>query len=181
MSFAGVDATGTSGSGAIGATRSANAASGAPTASLTTTRANSWVFGVGNDYDNAVGRTLGANQTSVHQFLSSAGDTYWVQSHNAPTPVSGTNVTINDIAPTTDRYNLSIVEILPSSGTGATFSLSGTITPAAAGSGATLTLLYPPGTARRDTRQFHHPGPTEVLRFPASWLQFHAHEHECHR
>jgi len=34
---------------------------------MTTTKAASLVFGVGNDWDRAVGRTLGANQTSVHQ------------------------------------------------------------------------------------------------------------------
>src|SRR6185436_19621048 len=38
VSFKGVDTTGTGGSGAIGATASANAATGAPTASLVTTR-----------------------------------------------------------------------------------------------------------------------------------------------
>jgi hypothetical protein len=122
MSFAGADITGSNGSGAIGITKTASAASGAPTALLATTRANSWVLGVGNDYDNAIARTVGTGQTMVHQFLSSAGDTYWVQRQNAPTPVSGTSVTINDTAPTTDRYDLAIVELLPSlaGGTGGT-------------------------------------------------------------
>src|SRR5262249_1652157 len=53
-----------------GATASAGAVSGAPTASLTTTRANSWVFAVGNDWDNAIARTVGANQTLVDQSLA---------------------------------------------------------------------------------------------------------------
>jgi len=112
MSFTGVDPSGTSGSGAIGATGTANASSGAPTASLVTTRDNSWVFGVGNDFDNAIARTLGPGQSLVHQFLSPAGDTYWVQMQNAPTSASGTTVVINETAPTTDRYNLTICEIL---------------------------------------------------------------------
>ena len=90
VSFAGVDTTGSNGSGAIGAVASANAKSGAPTASLTTTRDGSWVVGVGNDYDNAVGRTVGANQTMIHQYLSSSGDTYWMQRQNAPTTSAGT-------------------------------------------------------------------------------------------
>ena len=81
--------------------------------SLTTTRNNSWVLGVGNDYDNAIGRTVGANQTLVHQYLAPVGDTYWVQRQNVVTPTSGTVVTINGTAPTTDQYNLSIVEVLP--------------------------------------------------------------------
>jgi len=113
VTFSGVNTTGTGGSGAIGATGSANAASSAPSASLTTTQANSWVFGVGNDWDNAIARTVPAGQTMVHQYLATVGDTYWVQSQTAPTPVAGTVVTINDTAPTTDRYNLTIVEVLP--------------------------------------------------------------------
>ena len=97
-----------------GATGTGNSAKGAPTASLTTTRNNSWVFGVGNDWDNATARTVPAGQTMVHQYLSTLGDTYWVQSMTAPTPAAGTVVTINDTAPTGDRYNLTIVEVLPS-------------------------------------------------------------------
>jgi hypothetical protein len=139
MSFAGVDPSGTNGSGAVGATASGNGKSGGPSASLATTRNNSWVFGVGNDFDNAIGRTVGAGQTLVHQYLASTGDTYWVQRQSSPTPVSGASVTINDTAPTTDRYNLSICEILPAPGT-STWTVSGTISPAAGGSGATVSL-----------------------------------------
>jgi hypothetical protein len=78
MSFAGVDSSGINGSGAIGAVASKGASSGAPMASLVTTRNNSWLFGVGNDFDNAIARTLGSNQTMVHQYLAPVGDTYWV-------------------------------------------------------------------------------------------------------
>jgi hypothetical protein len=111
MSFTGVDTTGVNGAGAIGATVSANAKTGAPSATLVTTRNNSWVFGVGNDFDNAIARTTGTGQSVVHQDLTSTGDTYWVQMQSAPTTLSGTSVTINDTAPTTDRYNLSAVEV----------------------------------------------------------------------
>jgi hypothetical protein len=138
MSFSGIDASGTSGSGAIGATKAANANSGGPTATLVTTRNNSWVFGVGNDFDNAIPRTPGTGQSLVHQYLTSTGDTYWVQMENAPTPVSGTSVTMNDTAPTGDRYNLAIAEILPTPAP--TWSLTGTITPGATGSGTVVTL-----------------------------------------
>jgi len=112
VSFTGVNTSGTNGSGAIGATMSTNASSGAPSATLVTTHNNSWVFGVANDYDNAIARTPGANQTVIHQDLAPVGDTYWVQRQNAPTPLSGTSVTINDTAPTGDRYNLAICEVL---------------------------------------------------------------------
>jgi len=48
----------------------------------------------------------------VHQYLAPVGDTFWVQRRTASTAASGTLVTINDTAPTGDRYNLSVCEIL---------------------------------------------------------------------
>lgn len=145
VSFTGVDTTGTNGSGAIGATNSTNGASGAPTATLVTTRNNSWVFGVGNDFDNATARTPGAGQSLVHQYLTPARDTYWVQMQNAPTPSSGTSVTINDTAPTGDRYNLAICEILPA--TAPTWSISGAISPSSTGNGTSVSLSGPVSTS----------------------------------
>src|SRR5438270_472760 len=114
MSFAGVDASGTNGSGAIGMVGTGNGNPGAPTATLLTTRSGSMVIGVGNDWDNAIGRTAGTGQKLVHQDLAAVGDTYWVQMQSSPIPLSSTSVTINDTAPTTDRYNLSTVEVLAS-------------------------------------------------------------------
>jgi hypothetical protein len=113
MSFTGVNTTGTGGSGAIGAVGTGNAGPnvGAPTASLITTKDNSWVIGVGNDWDTATARTVGANQVIVHQYLSTNGDTYWVQRVTTLSP-AGTQVTVNDTAPIADRYNLSICEIV---------------------------------------------------------------------
>jgi len=102
-----VGATGT------GASAVASASSGAPTVSLTTTKAGSLVYGVGNDWDRAIARVLGANQTMVHQWVDTAvGDTLWVQPRSSPTAASGTLVTINDTSPTNDRWNLASVEIL---------------------------------------------------------------------
>ena len=126
VTFTGADPSGTNGSGAIGATSSASAAAGAPAASLVTTRNNSWVFGVGTDWDRAAARTVGLNQTMVHQFMPSVGSTYWMQRQNNPTPLMGTTVTINDTAPTNDKFNLSIVEVLSGGGSGPDFSISTT-------------------------------------------------------
>ncbi len=107
MSFRGVNtATPT------GATGSGSSASGAPTASLTTTAPNSLVVGVGNDWSNAIARTVGPGQTLVHQYLAPVGDTYWVQRTTSTVAASGTPVTINDTSPTGDRYNLTICEIV---------------------------------------------------------------------
>ena len=111
VSFSNVDTTGTNGSGAIGAVARSSSAAGAPSATLVTTRANSWVFGVGNDFDNAIPRTLDAGQTMVHQDLAPVNDTYWVQRTTTTVAAAGTSVRINDTAPTSDRYNLAICEV----------------------------------------------------------------------
>src|SRR5205085_5284540 len=140
VTFTGTDTSGSSGSGAIGNTNSGSAATGAPTASLVTTRSGSWIFGVGNDWDTPTLRTLPSTQILVHQYPATVGDCYWVQRQNAPTPSSGTTVTINDTAPTSDRYNLTVVEVLPPPPSGLTFTVSGTATPASLTSGAAATL-----------------------------------------
>ena len=113
MSFTGVNPA-----GAIGATATKGASTGAPSASLVTMGNNSWVLGVGNDFDKATARTVGAGQVLIHQYLTSTGDTYWVQMLGTPIAASGTAVTINDTAPTKDSYNLAIVEILSDGSSG---------------------------------------------------------------
>lgn len=139
VTFTGVDTSGTNGSGAIGNTNGNSGSSGAPSVSLTTTRNGSWVFGVGNDWDNAINRIPGTNQSLVHQYPATVGDTYWVQKQNSPTALSGTPVFINDTSPTTDRFNLSIVEVLPAVTLGS-FTATGTISPSSAGTQAVVTL-----------------------------------------
>jgi len=140
MSFSGVDTSGTAGSGAIGATASQNSRSGAPTASVVTKRNGSLIFAVGNDYDRAVARTPGANQSIVHQYLTPTGDTYWVQMLNAPVPLANTTATINDTAPTADRYNFTVAEVMAASITGTGFNVTGSISPSSLGNGALITL-----------------------------------------
>ena len=99
-------------SSGIGAVKVGGAASGAPSVSLTTTRAGSLVFGVGNDWDSAVARTVPAGQTVVSQWVdSSVGDTFWCQRLATPTGAAGSVVTLNDSAPTGDRWNLAAIEI----------------------------------------------------------------------
>ena len=100
------------GSGGVGASATAGAGSGAPTVSLVTTKAGSLVFGVGNDWDNAIGRTLGPNQVFQHQWIDTGiGDTYWVQNLTPPTGAAGSTATLNDTAPTGDRWNFAAVEV----------------------------------------------------------------------
>jgi hypothetical protein len=116
VSFTGVDTSGTNGSGAIGATRAAGAANSAPDTSVVTTRADSWVWAVGNDWDGSTARTVGPGQTKVYEFLASIASgeaTFWIQRRTTTTPAAGTTVQINDTAPTNHQWNLSVVEIKP--------------------------------------------------------------------
>ena len=99
--------------GLTGAVGGASAASGAPSVSLTSTRTGSWVWGVGNDWDRALARTVGGGQTLSDQYLAPAGDTYWVQSQTASGNTAGSSVTLNDTAPTGDRWDFAAIEILP--------------------------------------------------------------------
>ena len=102
------------GASGVGASSTANAATGAPTVSLTTTKAGSLVYGVGNDYDRAVARTVPAGQSKVHEWVDTiTGDTYWVQARVGSVASIGTVVTLQDTAPTNDRWNFAIVEIVP--------------------------------------------------------------------
>jgi hypothetical protein len=109
VAFAGAD---TRVPGAVG---TGTGVSGAPSASLITTTSGSWVWGVGNDWDSAISRTIGPGQTKFDEYLASSGDTYWTQSQTAPGSAANTSVTLNDTNPTSDRWNLSAVEIRPGS------------------------------------------------------------------
>jgi hypothetical protein len=74
---------------------------------------NSHAVSVGNDWDNAVSRTAGSGQVLMHQWVDTTTfDTYWVQA-TGPAPTTGSLVTVNDTAPTSDQWNLAAVEVYP--------------------------------------------------------------------
>ena len=102
------------GASAIGASVSGNSLSGAASLTVTTTRARALVYGVGNDWDNAASRTLNAGQLMVHQWVDSAiGDTFWTQATASAITNSGTTVQLGTTAPTQDRWNFVVAEIVP--------------------------------------------------------------------
>ncbi len=118
-SFVGIDASGTNGSGAIGAAGTGNGNS-SPSASLTTTRTDSLVYGVGNDSKAGAAPVTLPGQSLVHQFSATNPGNFWVQRVTNPVPQSGTAITFGDSSPTKGSYNLTVVEILaapPASGT----------------------------------------------------------------
>ena len=122
VSFKGVDLSGTNGSGAIGATGRVAmwVLRRRLSRRLVTTR---WFSELATIGTQAVARTVGTNQSLVHQYLPGF-DTFWVQRQNQRFPLSGTTVSIDDSARLIrDQFNLSIVEIRPIV---PTFTLSGT-------------------------------------------------------
>ncbi len=103
------------GSAGVGASAGASAGTGAATVNLTAAGAGSLSYAVGEDWDRAAGRTAGSGQAIVSQWLdATTGDTFWVQARTAPSSSAGELVTLNDTAPTTDRWNLAAVEVIPS-------------------------------------------------------------------
>jgi hypothetical protein len=103
------------GAAGTGTSAAASAASGAPSVSLTTTApamATSLVFGVGNDWDQAIGRLPVGGQVILEQWVDTGnGDTYWSQYTNTAVP-TGTTVTLADSSPTTDQWNFVGVELV---------------------------------------------------------------------
>jgi hypothetical protein len=98
------------GSAGVGAVASAASAKGAPAVSLTPVASGSWIGAVGVDVDNSIKRTVGSAQTIDAQNVDAAADTYWVQHRNAQS-VAGTRVSVNDTAPTTDRFGFVAIEV----------------------------------------------------------------------
>jgi hypothetical protein len=83
-----------------------------PSISLKTQEAGSLVFAVGHDWDEAIERTLGPNQVMLHQYLDTkTGDTAWSQYTSQVIGLAGTEVTLNDTAPTGDRWDMAAVEL----------------------------------------------------------------------
>ena len=74
----------------VGASVTGSGASGAPPVSLNTTQQGSLVFGVGNDWDNGIARTVGTNQVLVHQWVdTSVGNTFWTQNTTIQSGAAG--------------------------------------------------------------------------------------------
>ena len=77
-----------------------------------TQTAGSLIYAVGNDFDRAITRTVGVGQTKLHEFFAPTGDTFWVQTANAPVAAAGTTATLNATVPApADQFNFAIVEV----------------------------------------------------------------------
>jgi hypothetical protein len=99
-------------SSGLGAVGTFNSKKGAASGTITTTKPNSWVWAVGDDWLSSISRTVPAGQTLWHQATDAVGDTYWIQSTGGLTKAAGTSVTVNDPSPTIDPFDMVLVEIL---------------------------------------------------------------------
>jgi hypothetical protein len=117
----------------VGTAVRASAATGAPTLTATTTRAGSWMWGVGNDWDHAVPRSLVRYQRMVDQSVDTlVDDTYWAQRTKGALSSPGTRVRFGAWSPTDDRWNLAAVEIVPAGAAGTPAASPSTAAPAPA-------------------------------------------------
>ena len=103
-----------SGSSGIGANSIGAGATGAAKVQITTSATGSVSFGVGADWDNAIGRTVNVGQSMVHQWVDQGdGDTFWVQSNLTKSTKISQVIVLGDSAPTTDRWDMAAVELKP--------------------------------------------------------------------
>jgi len=127
-----------------GARAAASGNSTIPAVSLTTTAADSLVWGAGEDPTRALGRTPASGQTLVHQYLDTASHaTYWSQK-TGTIAASGTKVTLADTTTATDLWNLAAAEITSAAGTRTTYGYDkdGNRTSMTPSSGPATTLAY---------------------------------------
>ena len=102
----------------VGGVNATSSASGSPSVSLQSTAAGSWIWGVGNDWDNGIARTAASGQTLQHQDVDSTlGNTFWVQSVDTLSSASGQTVAVSDTSPASDRFDMAAVEIVPAQST----------------------------------------------------------------
>ena len=115
--------------------------------SLTTTKNNSWVWGVAELWSNSATPTATSGQSVVGQWLGTPnGSAHWMQKMNSPTPASGTTVALWDSLSVSQTSNYIAIEILPASASGGgsagpdATSASTTVSGDGARSGDTITV-----------------------------------------
>ncbi|HKB09804.1 MAG TPA: hypothetical protein VKD69_04080, partial [Vicinamibacterales bacterium] len=92
-------------------TNKSTGVAGNPSISIATTKPNSWLFGVGNDWDNRQVLTANPGSTIIAQGSAAITDTFWTVRTTNPQPQAGTSATIGVSGVGTDRYNFAVIEI----------------------------------------------------------------------
>jgi hypothetical protein len=95
---------------AAGALAKAEAATGAPKATLKTAHNDAWVLAMADDSAHSVTPKPAAGQFVVSRVADST-DTFWAQATSQLVVTAGTSVTISDSTPTADPWDLIVVEV----------------------------------------------------------------------
>jgi hypothetical protein len=94
-----------------GAITGTSSTSGLPSASVTTTQANSWVFASSSDWSAGGVGTVGSGQTMIDEDDVAGQYDAHIWRQTSTTSVSGTSVTMNLTAPSGQQYNELAIEI----------------------------------------------------------------------
>jgi hypothetical protein len=94
-----------------GAITGTSSTSGLPSASVTTTQANSWVFASSSDWSAGGVGTVGSGQTMIDEDDVAGQYDAHIWRQTSTTGSSGTNVTMNLTAPAAEQYNELAIEI----------------------------------------------------------------------
>jgi hypothetical protein len=97
--------------GAAAASVSQTDTSFAPSGSIVTTTAGSWVWGAILGYTSGTVGSPGPAPIYSSQANVTDGDAYWIQQQTAPTLTAGTSVTIGDNSPA-ECYNMVVWEVI---------------------------------------------------------------------
>jgi hypothetical protein len=101
------------GSDGTGEAAAAGGVRASPALSLRTLSSKSLVFAVGNDWDQAVARSLPTGWVMLDQWMNiDTGDTFWSQYTNQPTARAHTRIRVASGGPITDHWNLAAVELI---------------------------------------------------------------------
>jgi hypothetical protein len=93
-----------------GALAKATATTGAPKVTLKTTHIDAWVIAMGDNWAHAVTPTPVTGQYLVSRVTDST-DTFWAQATTPLVATAGTSVTISDTTPTTNPWDLFVLEV----------------------------------------------------------------------
>jgi hypothetical protein len=93
-----------------GSLAKATATTGVPKATLKTAHGDAWVLAMADDWAHSVTPKPATGQFMVSR-VTDTTDTFWAQASSQLVAAAGTSVTISDSAPTTDPFDLIVVEV----------------------------------------------------------------------
>jgi hypothetical protein len=96
----------------VGATATAAAQTGTPTATVTPQACNSLVWAAVHDWTNAITPVPASGQTLAHSFIDQrVNDSFWTQKVGDSTAAANAPVTVTTTGPVNDRWTIAAVEI----------------------------------------------------------------------